>query len=100
MLPWLLEVLAHPSGKNARPDDEHRAENLADLIWTPRRGAGFDGCLLGVPLAIPCNARPWFIVRRDRLRTCRDLFAGTLMRAVCLASAPQAPQRDWEFEPV
>lgn len=36
--------------------------------------------VLGVPLAVPCDAGSWFVVRRERLRNCRDLFAGALMK--------------------
>ncbi|KAI9459034.1 SCA7, zinc-binding domain-containing protein [Russula earlei] len=78
---------AHPSGSNARVDDEHGTENLADLdseeelesIAKSVRLAS-EACLLGVPLAIPSDAGSWFVVRRERLRTCRDLFAGALMK--------------------
>lgn len=78
---------AHPSGNNARADDEHGAENLADLdseeelesmVKSVRLAS--EASLLGVPLAIPCDAGSWFVVRRERLRTCRDLFAGAFMK--------------------
>ena len=78
---------AHPSGNNARADDEHGAENFADLDSEEELDSmaksvrlANEACLLGVPLAIPCDAGSWFIVRRERLRTCRDLFAGALMK--------------------
>jgi SAGA-associated factor 73 len=78
---------AHPSGNNARADDEHGAENLADLDSEEELESmaksvrlASEACLLGAPLAIPCDTGSWFIVRRERLRTCRDLFAGALMK--------------------
>ena len=78
---------AHPSGNNARADDEQGAENLADLDSEEELESmaksvhlASEACLLGVPLAIPCDAGSWFVVRRERLRTCRDLLAGALMK--------------------
>ncbi|KAH9066723.1 SCA7-domain-containing protein [Lactarius vividus] len=78
---------AHASGNNARADDEHGAENLADLdseeeldSMTKSVRLASEASLLGVPLAIPSDAGSWFVVRRERLRTCRDLFAGALMK--------------------
>ncbi|KAI9438896.1 SCA7-domain-containing protein [Lactarius psammicola] len=77
----------HTSGNNARADDEHGAENLADLdseeeldSMTKSVRLASEASLLGVPLAIPSDAGSWFVVRRERLRTCRDLFAGALMK--------------------
>ena len=78
---------AHPSGNNARVDDEHGAENLADLDSEEELESmaksvrmASEACLLGAPLAIPCDAGSWFVVRRERLRTCQDLFARALMK--------------------
>ncbi|KAF7971937.1 hypothetical protein HWV62_19385 [Athelia sp. TMB] len=34
--------------------------------------------IIGVPLAIPCDASSWFVPRRERLRNCRDLLANAL----------------------
>jgi SAGA-associated factor 73 len=31
------------------------------------------------PLALPGEASAWFVARRERLRTCRDLIANALM---------------------
>ncbi|KAI0305848.1 SCA7, zinc-binding domain-containing protein [Multifurca ochricompacta] len=80
-------VGAHPSGSSARADDEHGTENLADLDSEEELESmaksvrlASEANLLGVPLAMPCDAGSWFIVRRERLRTCRDLFAGALMK--------------------
>jgi SAGA-associated factor 73 len=77
----------HTSGNNARVDDEHGAENLADLdseeeldSMTKSVRLASDASLLGVPLAIPCDAGSWFVLRRERLRTCRDLLAGSLTK--------------------
>ncbi|KAF8475153.1 SCA7-domain-containing protein [Russula ochroleuca] len=78
---------AHPSGNSARVDDEHGAENFADLDSEEELDSmaksvrlASEACLLGVPLAIPCDAGSWFVVRRERLRTCQDLFARALMK--------------------
>ncbi|KAG2011640.1 hypothetical protein CC2G_011733 [Coprinopsis cinerea AmutBmut pab1-1] len=37
-----------------------------------------DRGLVGVPLAVPCDAGSWFVQRRERARTCRDLFVAAL----------------------
>ena len=78
---------AHPSGNNARVDDEHGAENFADLDSEEELDSmaksvrlASEACLLGVPLAIPCDAGSWFVVRRERLRTCQDLLARALVK--------------------
>jgi SAGA-associated factor 73 len=77
----------HTSGHNARADDEHGTENLADLdseeeidSMTKSVRLASETSLLGIPLVIPSDAGSWFVVRRERLRTCRDLFATALMK--------------------
>lgn len=49
---------------------------LDDLIKSVRTSQ--DKGLIGVPLAVPCDAGSWFVQRRERLRCCRDLFANSL----------------------
>ena len=80
MLPLPLEVLARVlRANNARADDEHGAENLADLDSEELDSMGKSvrltngACLLGVPLAVMPDAGSWFVVRRERLQTCRNL---------------------------
>ncbi|KAI0046034.1 SCA7-domain-containing protein [Auriscalpium vulgare] len=77
---------AGPTGKHVEGDDEFGFENLADLDSDEEldsmahsvRLATQRG-LLGVPLAVTADAGGWFVVRRERLRSCRDLFAGALL---------------------
>ncbi|RDX54236.1 SCA7-domain-containing protein [Lentinus brumalis] len=35
--------------------------------------------IIGTPLAVPSDASSWFVVRRERLRTCNQLLANALM---------------------
>ncbi|KAI0057455.1 SCA7-domain-containing protein [Artomyces pyxidatus] len=80
-------------------DDEHGMENLADLdseeelesMAKSVRLATERG-LMGVPLAVPCDAGSWFVVRRERLRNCRDVLMRSLTnpggRSTVVATAP------------
>ncbi|TFK32799.1 SCA7, zinc-binding domain-containing protein [Crucibulum laeve] len=34
--------------------------------------------VVGIPLAVPCDAGSWFVQRRERARCCRDLLIGAL----------------------
>ncbi|KAH8104130.1 SCA7-domain-containing protein [Cristinia sonorae] len=45
-----------------------------------------DRGLIGVPLAVPCDASSWFVGRRERVRTCRELLANALMPSRRLTS--------------
>lgn len=68
-------------------DDDPALENLDDLdseeeldSMTKSIRLAQERGLIGVPLAVPCDASTWFVGRRERLRSCRDLFAGSLMK--------------------
>ncbi|KAH9945727.1 SCA7-domain-containing protein [Amylocystis lapponica] len=43
--------------------------------------------VIGVPLAVPCDAGSFFVTRRERLRTCRELLAQALMPTRSVAGA-------------
>jgi SAGA-associated factor 73 len=55
-------------------DSEEELDNLVNAVRVAQSHA-----VVGVPLAIPCDASSWFVARRERLRNCRDLFATALM---------------------
>ncbi|KAJ7224431.1 SCA7, zinc-binding domain-containing protein [Mycena pura] len=65
--------------------DDDNVENLDDLdseaemddLVQAVRDATTKG-IIGVPLAVPCDAGTWFVQRRERLRCCRDLLVGAL----------------------
>lgn len=54
-------------------DSEAEVDSMAQSV----RAAQSNG-VIGVPLAIPCDAGSWFVARRERLRNCRDLLANAL----------------------
>ena len=54
-------------------DSETELDDLIDSVRTAQNQG-----LIGVPLAVPCDAGSWFVQRRERLRCCRDLFANSL----------------------
>jgi len=75
------------TGNAAAGDDDPALENLAEIDSEDELDSmaqsvrvAQDRGILGVPLAVPCDAGSWFVVRRERLRNCRDLFAGALMK--------------------
>ncbi len=43
--------------------------------------------VIGVPLAVPCDASSWFVARRERVRTCREHLANALMPSRNAAAA-------------
>jgi len=69
----------------AEVDSEEELESMARSVRVAQ-----DRGLLGAPLAVPCDAGSWFVVRRERLRTCRDLFAGALMKGGGVSSVAAA----------
>ncbi|KAA1468827.1 SCA7-domain-containing protein [Dentipellis sp. KUC8613] len=78
---------AGAGAKGAAGADDAANENLAELDSEEELESmaksvrlATDRGLLAVPLAVPCDAGSWFVVRRERLRNCRDLFAGALMK--------------------
>lgn len=54
-------------------DSEAEVDELVRAV----RGASEKG-VVGIPLAVPCDAGSWFVQRRERVRCCRDLLLGAL----------------------
>jgi len=54
-------------------DSEVEVEELIRSVRTAK-----DNGVIGVPLAVPCDAGSWFIQRRERARCCRDLLLNAL----------------------
>ena len=54
------------------------SEVEVDALSTAVRLAQDRG-IMGVPLAVPCDASSWFVARRERIRTCRELLANALL---------------------
>lgn len=69
----------------SRLEGDEAAENLDDLdseaevdsLVKAVQEAQSKG-IAGVPLAVPSSESSWFVVRRERLRNCRDLLASAL----------------------
>ncbi|EKM49975.1 uncharacterized protein PHACADRAFT_264439 [Phanerochaete carnosa HHB-10118-sp] len=79
---------------STKPDDGNDLEDVdseteMDALVNTVRHAQEKG-MLGQPLAAPYDASSWFVVRRERVRTCRDLLALALMPSA-RAAAPGAP---------
>ncbi|KAI8996583.1 SCA7, zinc-binding domain-containing protein [Trametes punicea] len=58
--------------------DDLDSENELDSLVRAVRTAHQRG-VVGTPLAVPCDTSSWFVVRRERLRTCHQLLANALM---------------------
>lgn len=58
--------------------DDIDSETEMDALSNAVRLA-HDRGVLGVPLAVPCDVGSLFVVRRERLRNCRELVANALM---------------------
>ncbi|KAF6761460.1 SCA7, zinc-binding domain-containing protein [Ephemerocybe angulata] len=54
-------------------DSETELDELVKSVRTAQ-----DAGVVGVPLAVPCDAGSWFVQRRERVRCCRDLFMAAL----------------------
>ncbi|GJE90971.1 SCA7 domain-containing protein [Phanerochaete sordida] len=79
---------------STKPDDPADLEDVdseteMDALVNSVRHAAEKG-MLGQPLAAPYDASSWFVVRRERVRTCRDLLALALMPSA-RAAAPGVP---------
>lgn len=61
--------------------DDLDSETEMDEVVRAVRGARDKG-LIGIPLAVPCDAGSWFVQRRERARCCRDLLLGALGNGV------------------
>lgn len=57
-------------------DSEAEVDSLVKSVRTAQSKG-----IIGVPLAIPCDAGSWFVARRERLRNCRDLLTNALAPA-------------------
>lgn len=57
--------------------DDIDSEAEVDALVHSVRAAQSRG-IIGVPLAMPCDASSWFVARRERLRNCKDLLANAL----------------------
>lgn len=74
-------------------DEDIDSEAEVDTLVRAVRAAEDKG-ILGVPLAVPCDASSWFVARRERVRTCRELLASALFSgarpgaATAIAAAP------------
>lgn len=55
-------------------DSEAEVDSLVSAVRIAQ-----DRGLIGVPLAVPCDAGSWFVQRRERVRTCRELLSTALM---------------------
>ena len=58
--------------------DDLDSETEVDSLTNAVRAAQNSG-LIGVPLAVPCDASSWFVARRERLRSCHQFVASALM---------------------
>lgn len=54
-------------------DSEVEVEGLITSVKLAKENG-----VIGVPLAVPCDAGSWFIQRRERARCCRDLLLNAL----------------------
>ncbi|TFK71615.1 SCA7-domain-containing protein [Pluteus cervinus] len=54
-------------------DSEAEVDELVRVVRSSREKG-----IIGVPLAVTCDAGSWFVQRRERARCCRDLLLGAL----------------------
>jgi SAGA-associated factor 73 len=83
----ILATAAKPGDDVNEPEDVDSEAEMDSLIHAVQHA--HDKGIMGVPLAVPCDASSWFVARRERVRTCRDLLALALMPA--RAAAPGVP---------
>lgn len=57
-------------------DELDTEAELDELVLAVRTAK--DRGMIGVPLALPCDASTWFVHRRERARCCRDLLVNAL----------------------
>jgi len=57
-------------------DELDTEAELDELVLAVRTAK--DKGIIGVPLALPCDASTWFVHRRERARCCRDLLMNAL----------------------
>ncbi|PCH44185.1 SCA7-domain-containing protein [Wolfiporia cocos MD-104 SS10] len=68
-------------------DSEAEVDSLVHAVRTAH-----DSALIGVPLAVPCDASSWFVARRERLRSCHQFVASALMPPSRSSVGPGAPR--------
>ncbi|KZT10100.1 SCA7-domain-containing protein [Laetiporus sulphureus 93-53] len=71
-------------------DEVDSEAELDSLVHAVR--AAQDTGLIGVPLAVPCDASSWFVARRERLRSCNQLVASALMPSSRNSVGPGGPR--------
>jgi len=64
-------------------DSEAEMDELVRSVKTAREGG-----LIGMPLAVPCDASSWFVQRRERARCCRDHLLNALGSGTAGTGAP------------
>ncbi|KAI0704295.1 SCA7, zinc-binding domain-containing protein [Cytidiella melzeri] len=64
--------------KSVEDVDDVDSEEEVDALSNAVRLAQDRG-IMGVPLGVPTDASSWFVGRRERLRTCRELLANALL---------------------
>ncbi|THH33334.1 hypothetical protein EUX98_g848 [Antrodiella citrinella] len=75
-VPGVGPVASKPDEDENFDDVDSEAE-LDALVGTVR--VAQDRGLIGMPLAVPSDASSWFVGRRERVRTCRELLHNALM---------------------
>lgn len=55
-------------------DSEAEVDTLIHVVQVAQ-----DKGIVGIPLAVPGDASSWFVIKRERLRNCRDLLTNALM---------------------
>ncbi|KAH9839828.1 SCA7-domain-containing protein [Rhodofomes roseus] len=55
-------------------DSEAEVDSLVHAVRAAQNGG-----LIGVPLAVSCDASSWFVARRERLRSCHQFVSSALM---------------------
>ncbi|KIP10050.1 hypothetical protein PHLGIDRAFT_22566 [Phlebiopsis gigantea 11061_1 CR5-6] len=71
-------------------EDVDSETELDSLIASVRHAQ--DKGILGQPLAVTYDASSWFVMRRERVRSCRELFAQALMPSRAGAGVPPRVQ--------
>ena len=72
-------------------DDVDSEAEMDSLIGAVRLAQ--DRGMIGVPLAVPCDAGSWFVGRRERVRTCRELLSNALLAKQAPAPGIAVPAR-------
>lgn len=73
------EALAD-NGDDIENYDDIDSETEVDALVKSVRAAQDKG-IIGIPLAIPCDASSWFVAPREKVRNCRELLVNALAPA-------------------